>query len=140
MLHGQEKIEFNSISEFEQEAAHRKVILISADWCRICPTAEKTITESKELANELNGSVTFFKIENTFDETLNFKNKDYKYIQTGLKEGYHEFVKYLIGDQEVTYPTWKTASASNNGLRKCGKILRLLPSAYVEATLDLRCW
>jgi thioredoxin-related protein len=102
----QERIEMKSISQLTADTSHYKIIFISADWCRICPNAQKAVESSEKLAIALDGAMLFYKIENTYELPIEYMDSTFYYVQTGINEGYHQLIDHLMNSTKVQYPTF----------------------------------
>ncbi|SFN23158.1 hypothetical protein SAMN05421741_102228 [Paenimyroides ummariense] len=47
--------------------------------------------------------VIFFNAETK--TTITYNHKQYKFVQTGIKTGYHELVNFYLGKRQQIYPT-----------------------------------
>jgi thioredoxin-related protein len=82
------------------------IVKIETPWCSYCKLMEDKIYAKKRFVNRVGKNYYFVKLNADSKETINFRNKEYAYIQFNEKKGVHSLAKELAEiDGVLRYPT-----------------------------------
>ncbi len=81
----------------DAQAKQEKKILLNVytEWCTWCKRMDETTLQQPEIAKFLNQNFYSVKFDAEQKESLQYKDKTYKYIKNGSK-GYHELAAELL--------------------------------------------
>ena len=89
-------------------AKEKKPIIVKVEtpWCSYCKLMEAKIYAKKRFVKRVGKNYYFVKLNADSKETINFRNKEYAYIQYSEKKGVHSLAKELAEvDGVLRYPT-----------------------------------
>ena len=82
------------------------IVKIETPWCSYCKLMEAKIYAKNRFVNRVGKNYYFVKLNADSKETINFRNKEYAYIQYSEKKGVHSLAKELAEvDGVLRYPT-----------------------------------
>ena len=82
------------------------IVKIETPWCSYCKLMESKIYAKNRFVNRVGKNYYFVKLNADSKETINFRNKEYAYIQYSEKKGVHSLAKELAEvDGVLRYPT-----------------------------------
>jgi len=82
------------------------IVKIETPWCSYCKLMEAKIYAKKRFVKRVGKNYYFVKLNAYSKETINFRNKEYAYIQFSEKKGVHSLAKELAEVEGVMrYPT-----------------------------------
>lgn len=103
---GSGKINWVNIEEVQELVKQQpKKILVDAytDWCGWCKRMDKNTFENATIAKFVNDNFYAVKLNAENKETINFKGKNYDFVQSG-RRGYNTLAKELLNGR-MSYPT-----------------------------------
>lgn len=92
---GQNKSAFTPLSNINNEQSI-KIILVSADWCKICSKTKKLIHSSEKIKSYISNEIQFFEFDIDENKSISLNNKTYHYVPNGVNSGRHEFQNFLF--------------------------------------------
>ena len=82
------------------------IVKIETPWCSYCKLMEAKIYAKKRFVNRVGKNYYFVKLNADSKEAINFRNKEYAYVQFSEKKGVHSLAKELAEVEGVLrYPT-----------------------------------
>lgn len=83
-----------------------KIVLISADWCSICPKA-KSVLQSKNIGTSLKDCNAFaFEFDMQTEKEIKFNGTVYYYVPNGMSSGSHQLVHQFLNEQTSLAPPY----------------------------------
>lgn len=103
----QEGITFLPAPEIELGINTYTVVMLSADWCAICKSNKRALEKSSEVKKGTRGKFTFYELMENEEASINFGEKTFHYVPSGINVGRHEFLDLLLDPSESAgYPTF----------------------------------
>lgn len=105
-LQAQNRVKWMSWEEAVAKQADepRKIFIdVFTDWCGWCKKMDKATFQQDHIAKYLNENYYSVKFDAELKESINFMDKEYKYIKQG-RRGYHELAAAFLRGQ-MSYPT-----------------------------------
>lgn len=82
----------------------RKIVMdVYTDWCGWCKRMDATTFQHPAIIKYINDNYYAVKFNGENKEVVNFKGKDYKFVQSGMR-GYNELAAFLLNGQ-LGYPS-----------------------------------
>lgn len=108
------------------------IVKIETPWCGYCKLMESKVYSNKGFAKKVGKNYYFVKLDADSKEAINFRNKQYDYIQFSGTKGVHSLAKELAEvDGVLRYPT---TVVLNSDLTQNKRIVGYLSKQ------DLRYW
>ena len=115
---GQNKNTFTPLSNINNEQSI-KIILVSADWCKICSKTKKLINSSEKIKSYISNEIQFFEFDIDENKSISLNNITYHYVPNGVNSGVHEFHDYLFPKGiKVSYPTLIIFNSANEIIQR----------------------
>lgn len=99
------KVNWYSLDEVKELSKKKKkkiLIDLYTDWCGWCKVMDKNTYLDPEVVKYINSNYYPVKLNAEYKETINFKNKNYSYINT-KRGGYNQLALELTGGR-LSYP------------------------------------
>ncbi|MEW7292656.1 thioredoxin family protein [Aquimarina sp. 2304DJ70-9] len=98
--------DFESIEQTVDKDPKFIIIFIHTDWCMYCKSMENSTFKNPEIINKLNNDFYFISFNAENQETVFFREREFKYIPNGKKTGVHQLAIELgMINNKISYPT-----------------------------------
>ena len=101
-----EKVEWLTLEEalLKQETEQRKIVVnVYKDWCAWCKQMDEVTFRDAHVVQFINENFYPVKLDAENEESIEFKDKVYRFAKTGQR-GYHELAVEMLGGR-MSFPT-----------------------------------
>jgi len=96
---------FESVEQAVDKDPKHIVIFIHTDWCGYCKSMENTTFKNPKIINKLNTDFYFITFNAEKQETITFRDREFKFIPNGKKLGVHQLALELgMINNTISYP------------------------------------
>lgn len=97
---------FEDLSDSIAKEKKPVIVKIETPWCGYCKLMESKVYMNKGFSKRVGKNYYFVKLDADSKEAINFRSKEYEYIQFSGEKGVHSLAKELAEvDGVLRYPT-----------------------------------
>lgn len=95
----------------------KSFLYVYTKWCVYCAAFDKNTLRSKVVQEQLTKKYRYVAFNAEDTSVINWMGKQYGFVFTGYKTGYHSWLQTILPIKQMEYPAWVILDKNNKAIQ-----------------------